>query len=140
MIPFRGRLSDRQFLPAQPCKFDRKVWEMADSTNGYVYGMQVYTGKSGIGQREDGFPSRVVTHLTRDLVGKNHHVYMDNFFSSASLFRSMLRDNIYSAGTVRTKGWPQSCILNACQRKTKVRVKLYTMAILWPLAGWITTK
>lgn len=35
------------------------------------------------------------------------------------------------------RGGPNSCILIACKRRRKVRVKLYKMVILWSLAGWI---
>jgi len=44
----------------------------------------------------------VVTTLTRELVGKNYSLYMDNFFSSIHLFQRLLDDNIYATGTLRS--------------------------------------
>ena len=38
-----------------------------------------YTGKKG-DTTEVGLGGSVVMRLTRDLVGKNHHIYMDSFF------------------------------------------------------------
>lgn len=125
MIPFRGRIGYRQYLPAKPCKFGVKVWELADSTNGYVYQMQVYTGKKDTG-REVGLASRVVWDLTRLLSGNNHHVYMDNYFSSPSLFEDLLSDGIYAAGTCRVnrRGWPDGLFKN-CIKKEKGTSKAY---------------
>lgn len=119
MIPFRGRTGYRQYLPAKPCKFGIKVWEMADSTNGYVYQLQVYSGKTDEG-REVGLAARVVNDLTRILVGKNHHVYMDNYFTSPELYKQLLTDGIYACGTCRPnrKGWPDGLHKN-CLRKEK---------------------
>ena len=41
MIKFRGTLSFRQYMPAKPTKYGIKVWERADSKNGYVCEFQV---------------------------------------------------------------------------------------------------
>lgn len=119
MIPFRGRISYRQYLPAKPCKFGVKVWELADSSNGYVYQMQIYTGKKDTG-REVGLASRVVWDLTRILSNKKHHVYMDNYFSSPQLFQDLLDDGLYACGTCRLnrRGWPDQLHKN-CLKKVK---------------------
>ncbi|XP_064600751.1 piggyBac transposable element-derived protein 4-like [Liolophura sinensis] len=112
-IPFRGCLSFRQYLPAKPCKFGIKVWELPDSYNGYVYKMQMYTGRSENGTREERLASRVVKDLTRCLVGKNHHVYMDNFCTSPELFVKLSADNICVTGTCRVnrKGFCQHMLI-----------------------------
>jgi hypothetical protein len=86
MIAFKGRLSFRQYLPAKPTKFGLKVWERANPANGYVHEFQIYCGREEGRGIEHGLGSRVVTDLTRRLVDKNHHVYMDNYFSSPALF------------------------------------------------------
>jgi len=40
------------------------------------------------------------SHSTLDIRGKNYHIYMDNFFSSVSLYKNLLLDNIYCTGTL----------------------------------------
>ncbi|KAJ8932804.1 hypothetical protein NQ314_014508 [Rhamnusium bicolor] len=52
--------------------------------------------------------ARVVKDLSRDLVGKGHHIYFDNFFNSVQLQKDLQADLIYACGTVRTnrKGLP----------------------------------
>jgi len=58
-----------------------KVWVRADPNNGYVNEFEVYTGKSEQSSGEGGLGERVVKKLCERLHGKNHHVYVDNFFS-----------------------------------------------------------
>ena len=101
MIAFKGRNSMKQYMPKKPTKRGFKVWVRADTTNGYVSQFELYTRKQG-SNVEVGLGGNVVTRLTRDLVGKFYHVFMDNFFSSVALFRRLLADNIYATGTLRS--------------------------------------
>lgn len=75
--------------------------------------MNFYTGKQEGGATEVGLGAKVVTRLTRDLVGRNHSVYMDNFFSSIDLFQNLLTDKIYATGTLYSNrelsSWPNHC-------------------------------
>ena len=45
MIPFKGRLGFKQYMEDKPTKWGVKVFTLRDATNGYVYRLQVYTGK-----------------------------------------------------------------------------------------------
>ena len=104
MIPFQGRSTLKQYLPLKPIKRGIKVWVLADSHNGYFYNFEVYVGKGGGGsdkQAELGLGGSVVYYLTRPLVSKNHHIFVDSFFSSTALFTSLLQDCIYACGTFR---------------------------------------
>ena len=107
MIPFKGRLGMKQYSIChrnlqKPTKRGIKVWECADSANGYVGDLSVYTGKERGMNTEQGLGYRVVYKLTRPLVGKNHHVVIDHFFSSIPLAENLLREKIYLCGTVRS--------------------------------------
>ena len=97
----------KQYMPKKPTKRGFKVWVRSDSKSGYVCQMEFYTGKQG-STTEVGLGGNVVTRLTRDLVGQHYAVYMDNFFTSIPLFRSLLEDNIYATGTMRRdrRGFP----------------------------------
>ena len=46
MIQFMGRLGFKQYMKAKPTKCGIKVFVLNDSTNGYVYRFQIYTGKN----------------------------------------------------------------------------------------------
>ena len=70
MIPFKRRLSVKQYMPLKPVKRGIKVWECADASNGFVCDIDVYTGIQRDGNPEQGLRYRVVHNLTRTLVGK----------------------------------------------------------------------
>jgi len=109
MIAYRGRLSFKQYLPAKPTKYGVKVWVRADPKNGYVNDFDIYTGKDAtIASDEGGLGERVVKKLCSQLEGRNHHVYVDNFFSSPQLFSDLEVKGVYCCGTVRVnrKGLP----------------------------------
>lgn len=112
MIAYKGRLSFKQYLPAKPTKFGVKVWARAHPKTGYIHEFQIYVGKPE-GQRgrvsEEGLGGRVIKDLTSSIKNKNHHIYMDNYFSSPKLFEDLLKDGIYCCGTVRSnrKGLPE---------------------------------
>ena len=81
------------------------MWVCADSHNGYISDFDVYTGKKG-DTAEVGLGGSVVKRLTRDLVGKYYHIYVDNFFSSVTLYKNLLDEGIYCTG-IYTVGKPQ---------------------------------
>ena len=90
----------KQYLPMKPVKRGFKVWVRSDSHNRYVCELECYTGRKG-DKTEVGLGGSVVTRLTRDLVGKLYHIFMDIFFPSVSLYHQLLLENIYCMGTVR---------------------------------------
>ena len=66
MIKFKGRSAMKQYLPLKPIKRGLKVWVLADSHNGYVSRVQVYTGKDG-SRTEEGLGANVVQSLCENL-------------------------------------------------------------------------
>ena len=66
MIPFKGRSTLKQYMPQKPVKRGIKVWMLADTTNGYVTSLEVYTGKKG-NTTEVGLGGKVVISLTKHL-------------------------------------------------------------------------
>ena len=69
-----------------------------DRKNVFVSEFQVYFGKTK--EVENGLRARVVKDLTRNIVGKNHHIYCDNFFNSIALFQQLLDKKIYACGMI----------------------------------------
>ena len=103
MVRFKGRSSLKQYLPMKPTKRSFKVWVRADSSNGFVCDLDVYTGKDGAVITNLG--AKVVEQLSRALVGGHYHLYFDNYFSSLPLFDSLLEDGcmlaVHSGRTAR---------------------------------------
>ena len=111
MILFKGRSTLKQYMPMKPTKQGYKAWCLCDSVNGYMYNIDIYTGKVSIGlttNSDDGLATRVVKSITEPLYGKGHHIYMDKFFSSVALANVLKTKNTYTIGTARVgyKGWP----------------------------------
>lgn len=107
MVAYTGRLGFKQHIPLKPTKRGIKVWMRADPNNGYFNDFQVYTGKEG-NVAEKGLGERVVRDLTREIWGKYHHIYCDNYFTSINLFQDLFDNLTYACGTIRTnrKGIP----------------------------------
>ena len=82
MIAFRGRLGFQQYLPAKLTKYGIKVWVHADSRSGFVNDSDVYVGKPPGKECEIGLGKKVLLKLTRNLSGKIHHVFFDNYLLS----------------------------------------------------------
>ena len=90
----------------KPVKRGFKVWVRAD---GYFSEFSVYEGRSESALTlQDTLGARVVKSLSKNIVGKYHHLFIDNFFTSPSLVDDLLKDKIYVCGTVRVNrsGWP----------------------------------
>ena len=112
MILFKVRSTFKQYMPMKPTKRGYKAWCLCDSVNGYMYNIDIYTGKvsqsTANDNPEDGLATRVVKSMVEPLYGKGHHVYMDNFFSSVALADYLKSKDTYTIGTARVsyKGWP----------------------------------
>jgi len=82
----------------KPVKRGIKVWVRADTENGFVSEIRVYTGKQdGVPEHRLGY--KVIHELTRPLVAKNYHIICDNFFTSVGLAEDLLKDKLYLCGT-----------------------------------------
>ena len=120
MIPFKGRLGFKQYMKAKPTKWGIKVFVLADATNGYVYRLQIYTGKNRdlqSGTTDTGLCSRVVLELLDGIMHTHPKVYMDNYYTSPWLFLDLYDKGVNACGTVRTnrKYYPQDLVVKATQ-------------------------
>ncbi|RUA04709.1 MAG: hypothetical protein DSY43_05900, partial [Gammaproteobacteria bacterium] len=108
MIPYRGRISFRQYMPAKPTKYGIKVWMAADSSNGFVLDFNFYLGKEAGPALIHGLGYRVVTKLIQPFMNRNHHIFFDNYFTSTRLMEHLESQQTFACGTVRInrKGIP----------------------------------
>jgi len=100
MIPFKGRLSFKQYMKDKPTKWGIKVFVLSDATNGYVYRFQIYAGKSMDRAVEVGLCSRVVLELMSGLEDHGFDLYTDNYYTSPQLFLTLFN----------RKGFPKSLV------------------------------
>lgn len=107
MKGYKGRTELRQYMPAKPEKFGIKFWARCDGRTSFMSDYVLYTGKRDRTpiQQRFGIRYSVVHHLTRDLVGLNHHLYHDRFFNGVQLANDqLLEEYIYTCGTVNPNG------------------------------------
>lgn len=135
MILFKGRSTIKQYMPLKPVKRGYKVWARCDSTTGYVYQFDIYTGKAEDQQAGVGLGSLVVLSLGEAIRDTNSHLTFDNFFASHSLLEDLYSRNIYATATVRTnrKGLPVLATQKTSLQKGefKWRSKQHTTYLQW---------
>ncbi|GBP31508.1 PiggyBac transposable element-derived protein 4 [Eumeta japonica] len=130
MIVFKGRSSLKQYMPLKPIKRGFKVWCRCDSSTGYLYEFDIYTGKDG-DRVEDNLGAKVVTKLTEKLTGMGAvHVTFDNFFCGYEIMKSLFDNCIYASGTVRRQRADLPKIV-----KSKKKLKLKKGEHKWRVKG-----
>ena len=80
---------------------------LCESKSGYVYNLEVYTGKSNndasyINDPEIGATGNVVYRLVRGFENQGFTVYMDRFYTSPILYKFLSDKGIDACGTVVT--------------------------------------
>lgn len=108
MIKFKGHNIMKQYIKNKPIKWGFKMWCRCESSTGYLYQFDLYTGKKT--NTEIGLGESVVLCLTEQLKGLGCEVYFDNFFNSPALQHKLMMQNTKACGTVRTnrKNVPKS--------------------------------
>lgn len=99
LVPFRGRLSFRQYIKNKRHKFGIKLFKLCVN-KGYTYNLSVYCGT----EKNEGqsVATGVVFSLINDLLDKGRTLYTDNYYTSVALAHALLRRNTYLVGTLRT--------------------------------------
>ena len=100
LVNFRGRCPFKMYIPSKPGKYGIKLWALADAKTYYCVNLQPYIGRTGnVPERQQG--QRVVLELTNMLTGSGRQIYMDNFFTSLELARTLLGRQLTMTGTIR---------------------------------------
>jgi len=89
---WKGHLSIRQYLPLKASKFRIKTFKLWESRTGYLWCFLEYTGKNTVLQSSLITPDTpktagVVLELLEPLFGREHTLWIDNFFNSPELAR-----------------------------------------------------
>lgn len=84
----------------KPARFGLNEFTLADSENGYVLDINVYTGKE-CGQDSKGLPQRVVLKLVEPFYRLGYNIFMDNYYTSVELFEKLCDHGLQACGTCR---------------------------------------
>lgn len=100
MIPSKNRLGFKQYLKDKPVKWGIKTFMLCESKTGYIYDLEIYTGKQdGIFLPELGAAASVVVRLTQNLPKDTHVIHMDRYYSSPLLYRYLLSTGYDACGS-----------------------------------------
>ncbi|XP_043469674.1 piggyBac transposable element-derived protein 4-like [Leptopilina heterotoma] len=103
LLKFKGRLSFKQCNLSKRSRFGIKIYKCCDSVNGYIYNASVYIGKDPEDESKMiGISGKVVMKLLDDLNGQGRILFIDNWYSSPTLFAKLYEQKNNVIGTVRT--------------------------------------
>lgn len=94
LIKFYGRLSFKTYNPRKPAKYGMKAYKICDPS-GYTWKFRLYTGKA-----KDTIVGLVMSMMT-GLLDKGYRLFMDNWYSSPTLFGELFKRKTHACGTVR---------------------------------------
>ncbi|XP_003740690.1 piggyBac transposable element-derived protein 4-like [Galendromus occidentalis] len=109
MVPFRGRLSFRQYIPGKSHKYGIKIFKLCNK-DGYTFRTKVYTGAEGV--RSRALPSDIVIELSEPFLDDGWTLVTDNYFTSVPLAKELLGRHTNLLGTLRRhrKFLPQNVV------------------------------
>lgn len=102
LLKFKGRLSIRQCNLSKRARFGIKIYKTCCSVNGYIYAASIYVGKSE--ETDDkfvGVSGKTALKMLCDLSGEGRTVYLDNWYSSPTLFQTLYATKNNAIGTVK---------------------------------------
>ena len=104
MLRFRGRFAGKQYMPKKPVKWGIKSFTLADTSNGYVLNILLYTGAKTLDVTDPIHstlpqPARVVLHLLEPYLHKGYHVFTDRYYTSIPLAQALHANRTAFTGT-----------------------------------------
>ena len=88
LMVWKGRLSFKQYIPSKRHRFGVKLFMLCDCDTKFVLSFIVYTGTDTEidNHSEVAISGSVVLTLMKNYLKKNHTLFVDNWFSSPTLF------------------------------------------------------
>jgi hypothetical protein len=101
-------------MPLNPIKYGTKLYALCEAETGYACSIILYNVRKGESNLE------MISRLTENFKEKNHHVYMDNFYTSTKVFENLKLDGIFCCKTMReNSGGP---------KRNKILIKTFSKA------------
>ena len=100
---WKRRLHFKQYIPSKRHKFGIKIFALCDCETGFIMDFIVYTGSNTIlnYQAHLGVTGSIVITLLERFLNKGHSLFVDNYYSSPTLFEYLHQYKTGACGTVR---------------------------------------
>ena len=143
--PYKGGVFSWCYNPSKPAKWHLKLFEVSDARTGYVIAFGVYTGKNrtrcalnaDVLDPDSTQTTKVIVGLMQkgNLLGRGHHVYIDDYYSSPDLFLELHKKEFFACGTCRKnlKNLPKALTTAKLKRKGDcfIRRDGYLLCLKW---------
>ncbi|XP_043498457.1 piggyBac transposable element-derived protein 4-like [Polistes fuscatus] len=100
LMRYKGRLIYKQFNPSKRAKFGIKIYKLCEASTGFCSKFKIYTGEDKV-DLTDSASESVVMELAESILNKGYTLYIDNWYSSPSLFLNLHKQKTNVIGTVR---------------------------------------
>ena len=99
MVPWRGRLGFRQYIPGKRHKYGVKLYKLC-LPEGYTYNIEIYAGKNET-IIEKSHSHDVVMRLLNGLLFEGRILFIDSYYTSVPMGEELLEKNTFMCGTVK---------------------------------------
>lgn len=104
LMLFKGRIGYKQYIPSKRHRFGIKFFVLCDCKTGYSLDFIIYTGSSTNIQEFEGnvgVGGNIVLTLIEPYMYNGHNIFLDNWYTSPTLFSILHENEINSCGTVK---------------------------------------